>query len=183
MATDRHRKLMESFKRIHAQTTEMTPAEALQVLTDHAKLVDRLCDAVDNLADDIGDTDPVVFLQQLGPQVRQVQQALGVIDQQLKLVRPPIDMNNLDPLEDFLSDVMIELESARKKFPGDNVTTLALVEEVGELAKATFSESRDRVRKEAVQVAVMAIRVVLDGDSTLDEWRRLRALDPLVAQS
>lgn len=80
------------------------------------------------------------------------------------------------------ADILAELQRARAKFPGDNVTMLALMEEVGELAKATFEESRDRVRKEAVQVATMAMRVVLDGDATLEEWRQRKGLDPLVGR-
>lgn len=76
-------------------------------------------------------------------------------------------------------EILAELSRARAKFPGKNVTFAALVEEVGELATATFEEGRDRVRKEAVQVAVMAMRMVLDGDHTFDVWRRDKGLDPL----
>lgn len=76
-------------------------------------------------------------------------------------------------------DILAELQRARTKFPGDNVTTLALVEEVGELAQATFEKSRAEVRKEAIQVACMAMRVILDGDATLDEWRYRKGLDTL----
>lgn len=79
----------------------------------------------------------------------------------------------------LITEIVAELERARTKFPGDNVTTLAMVEEVGELAKATFSQPRAAVREEAVQVAVMAIRVALDGDATLDAWRASKGLDPL----
>lgn len=82
--------------------------------------------------------------------------------------------------EALAAEILAELRRAREKFPGNNVMTLALVEEVGELAKATFEESRDRVRQEAIQVAVMAMRVVLDGDRTLDAWREAKGLDPLV---
>jgi hypothetical protein len=76
-------------------------------------------------------------------------------------------------------EILREMARARSKFPGENVTTLALVEEVGELARATFGESRARVREEAVQVAAMAMRVVLDGDDTLASWRAARGLDGL----
>ena len=76
-------------------------------------------------------------------------------------------------------EILAELVRARTQFPGKNVTFAALVEEVGELATATFEESRDRVRKEAVQVAVMAMRMALDGDHTFDDWRKSKGLDAL----
>lgn len=77
-------------------------------------------------------------------------------------------------------EISAELRRARTKFPGPDATLAALMEEVGEVAKATMDESRERVRKEAVQVAVMAIRLILDGDATLDEFRRSKGLDPLI---
>lgn len=82
-------------------------------------------------------------------------------------------------LDHILDEIRKEVGFARSKFPGDNVTFAALVEEVGELATATFSQSRADVRKEAVQVATMAIRLVLDGDCTFDAWRAKFKLDPL----
>ncbi len=82
----------------------------------------------------------------------------------------------------LLEEISAELSDARAKFPGDNVTMLALMEEVGELATATFSEDRQAVRKEAVQVAAMAMRIVLDGDATLDDWRAMKHLNPLIYQ-
>ena len=82
---------------------------------------------------------------------------------------------------DLCSDILAELTRARTKFPGKNVTFAALVEEVGELATAIFEESRGRVRKEAVQVAVMAMRVILDGDHVYEPWRASKGLDPLAA--
>jgi hypothetical protein len=82
----------------------------------------------------------------------------------------------------FTDEVHIELRRARKKFPGrQNVTFVALGEEVGELAKAMMEENADRVRKEAVQVAVMAMRIALDGDSSVNKLRRQRKLDRLAA--
>lgn len=79
----------------------------------------------------------------------------------------------------LIDSIVTELHSARTKFPGKNVTFAALVEEVGELATALFSEPADRVRAEAVQVAVMAMRIVLDGDHTFDAWREDKLLDAL----
>ena len=82
--------------------------------------------------------------------------------------------------EDLLAgEILAELTRARAKFPGKNVTFAALVEEVGELATAVFEEGADRVRKEAVQVAVMAMRMILDGDHCFEPWRAEKGLDPL----
>ncbi len=64
-----------------------------------------------------------------------------------------------------------ELDRARETFPNAIHSTVALMEEVGELAKALLDEPWENVRKEAVQVAVMAIRVAVDGDSSLDGYR------------
>lgn len=77
------------------------------------------------------------------------------------------------------TDILEELVCARAKFPGKNVTFAALVEEVGELATAIFEESAGRVRREAIQVAVMAMRMILDGDHTYEPWRAEKGLDPL----
>ncbi|MCA0275852.1 MAG: hypothetical protein LCH86_07610 [Proteobacteria bacterium] len=105
----------------------------------------------------------------------------------LPFIGPELD--NLDaygragipsPETALAEEILAELVRARTKFPGKNVTFAALVEEVGELATATFEEGRDRVRKEAVQVAVMAMRMVLDGDHAFDAWRAGKGLDPLV---
>lgn len=76
-----------------------------------------------------------------------------------------------DYVRHIVSEIVDELESARKKFPENNVMLAVLMEEVGELATAMFSESADRVRAEAIQVAAMAIRVALDGDSSFDSYR------------
>jgi hypothetical protein len=83
-------------------------------------------------------------------------------------------------VEAFIGEVRAELLRARKKFPGDRIMTIALAEEFGELCKAVLDESAANVRKEAVQTAVMAARVVLDGDSSVTAWRAERGLDPLI---
>jgi NTP pyrophosphatase (non-canonical NTP hydrolase) len=67
----------------------------------------------------------------------------------------------------FLADVMDEVHRARKLFPTNAALMVALMEEVGELAKAMLDESDDRVRAEAIQVAGLAMRVAIEGDSTL----------------
>jgi len=77
----------------------------------------------------------------------------------------------------FIEDVRAELKRAREKFPGDRIMTIALAEEFGELAKAMLDEPGHRVWKEAIQTAVMAARVAIDGDSSVDSWRRSRGLD------
>lgn len=86
------------------------------------------------------------------------------------------------PEQKLVGEIVAELNFARTKFPGNNVTMLALMEEVGELAKASFEEPTANVRKEAVQVAVMAIRMILDGDHTIEPWRESKGLDPLVKE-
>lgn len=80
---------------------------------------------------------------------------------------------------ELADEILAELVRARAKFPGKNVTFAALVEEMGELATATFEESAAAVRKEAIQVAVMAMRMVLDGDHCFEPWRAEKGLDPL----
>ncbi|WP_427197471.1 hypothetical protein [Pseudomonas aeruginosa] len=86
-----------------------------------------------------------------------------------------------DDVETFLGEVRAELLRARSKFPGDRIMTIALAEEFGELCKAVLDEPAANVRKEAVQTAVMAARVVLDGDGSVTAWRAERGLDPLAA--
>ena len=80
----------------------------------------------------------------------------------------------------FLNDMTDELKSARRKFPSSDAAMVALVEEVGELAKAMLEESTDRVWAEAVQVAAMACRVASEGDSTLDCVREARGVEATV---
>jgi hypothetical protein len=83
----------------------------------------------------------------------------------------------------FLAEVRAELMRARAKFPGDRIMTIALAEEFGELCKAILDEPSANVRKEAVQTAVMACRVAIDGDGSVNEWRRLKGLDPLACSA
>lgn len=75
-------------------------------------------------------------------------------------------------LELFLTDVQQELYRARVKFPHSGAAAVALMEEVGELAKALLQESQESIYAEALQVAAMAARCALEGDPTLDPYRQ-----------
>lgn len=86
----------------------------------------------------------------------------------------------LSPEYALADRIINELFRAREKFPGKNATFPALVEEVGELATALMEEPTYRVHNEAIQVAVMAMRIVLDGDQTLDDWRAYKNLERLI---
>jgi len=73
--------------------------------------------------------------------------------------------------EQFIKAVLAEAKRARKSFPAPNTTNAALVEEVGEVSKALMFEPWTSVCGEAVQVAVMAMRLATEGDCTFEEWR------------
>ena len=75
---------------------------------------------------------------------------------------------------DFLQAVLMEANRARKLFPQPDGLMTALVEEVGETAKAMLDEPWDSVRQECIQVAAMALRLAIDGDPTLDGVRAAR---------
>lgn len=72
----------------------------------------------------------------------------------------------------FLNDIADELQRARNKFPSSDLSLAALHEESGEVAKALLelkygNGPKQDVWKEAVQVAVMALRIAVEGDETL----------------
>lgn len=77
---------------------------------------------------------------------------------------------NID-LEVFFA-IHKELPKARELFPDTEDTMHALTEEVGELAKALIQQKHEPhkgvgcqdIFQEAIQVAVMAIRVAAEGD-------------------
>ena len=78
--------------------------------------------------------------------------------------------------EAFCRDVLIELGHARSKFPTGSFSLwkclCALTEEVGELNQACLQRVQEpekgitalHVRGEAIQVAAMAMRVILDAN-------------------
>lgn len=69
-------------------------------------------------------------------------------------------------LHTFLFDVAAEVLRARRKHPGNKHLNVALMEEVGELAKEFLENgTKDRKWSEAVQVACVAARIATEGDS------------------
>lgn len=74
----------------------------------------------------------------------------------------------------IIADIINENVSAKAKFPSSEGSMTALMEEVGELAKAYLDEPRENIYNEAVQVASMVIRVALEGDPTLEDYRKKR---------
>lgn len=78
----------------------------------------------------------------------------------------------------IFNDINDELARARNKFPDNKFLLNALFEEVGELSQAMIQRECEPdksvkcadIYKEAVQVAVMAIRVATEGDHTLRSY-------------
>lgn len=71
----------------------------------------------------------------------------------------------------FMADTITELQNARRKFPSSELSAIALMEEVGEVSRALLQEPSSHVRAECVQVAVMAIRLALEGDPSISPHR------------
>jgi len=80
-------------------------------------------------------------------------------------------------LFEFMADAITELERARRKFPSSELSAIALMEEVGEVSRALLQEPSSHVRAECVQVAVMAIRLALEGDPSISPHRARSKLD------
>jgi NTP pyrophosphatase (non-canonical NTP hydrolase) len=84
-------------------------------------------------------------------------------------------------------EILMELARARAKFPRQNIwTTLAaLTEEVGELNQDVLQfnhepakgKTKESIRKEAAQVAAMAMRVVLDCEPSDPRDARIASLE------
>lgn len=67
-----------------------------------------------------------------------------------------------------IQELVFEVNAARAKFPGNDHLTVALGEEYGELCQAQLQrKSREEIRKEALQVACVAIRIYEEGDASL----------------
>lgn len=67
---------------------------------------------------------------------------------------------------DVADEIDAELRRARAKFPENAKLLAALFEEGGELAQALLQgKPQSEIRKEAVQVACVAIRIITEGDA------------------
>lgn len=70
------------------------------------------------------------------------------------------------PRQRNLDEICAEVGRARTKFPDNQKLLAALMEEVGELAAAMLQRKDPAaVRKEAIQVAAVAVRLIEEGDS------------------
>jgi hypothetical protein len=96
----------------------------------------------------------------------------GEVGEFLRQTGPKMDSQTLL----ILQLVQLELMRARQKFPQSEHSMAALTEEIGELAKALLDEPLQRVQAEAVQVAVMAIRVATEGDPSFFNIRNRKGL-------
>lgn len=81
------------------------------------------------------------------------------------IVNPILEAHIGNPqLARFSAEFIAEVHRARKKFPSNEHLTCALMEEVGEVAKALL-EGTDNLREECVQAACVAARIALEGDA------------------
>ena len=66
----------------------------------------------------------------------------------------------------FFDDVQHEHAHAVTKYPAPNKNLAALVEEVGEVARALLeNKPREQIYNECVQVATMALRIAMEVES------------------
>lgn len=77
----------------------------------------------------------------------------------------------------FLSEVKHELNRALEKFPGDNQTLAAMMEELGEANMALLDHDRgeetpEAIYKECVQTAAMALRLGLRGTTEYRDYKK-----------
>ncbi len=90
------------------------------------------------------------------------------VDNNIEVVEK-IGVNEKSPKGESLKFLKEELIHARTKFPGNEDLTVALMEEVGELAQATLKCDTDNLKKEALQVACVAMRIYEEGDATFNK--------------
>src|SRR5690349_157834 len=68
----------------------------------------------------------------------------------------------------IIAELSDELVRARAKFPSGYNLNFAAMEELGELVSAQMQNlSKDEIRKEAIQVMAMCVRIIEEGDKSL----------------
>lgn len=76
----------------------------------------------------------------------------------------------------IIEDLASEVLRARAKFPHNASLNIALMEEVGELAAAQLQDlGPSAIRKEAIQVMALAVRIITESDASIvhtDESRQ-----------
>lgn len=78
----------------------------------------------------------------------------------------------VDPAEVLLCQLRAEIARARGKHPGNKHRFAALVEEVGEVARALHDgEPWGRVIEESLHVACAAVRLAAEGDPEFEPRR------------
>ena len=70
---------------------------------------------------------------------------------------------------DLINEINTEWRKALRKFPENRNLTVALMEEVGELARAELHKQPEEIKKEAVQVIVVALRIYTEGDGSIED--------------
>ncbi len=69
---------------------------------------------------------------------------------------------------ELAKEINDELARAKAKFPKNKNLTVALMEEVGELAQAELqSQSHDSIKGEAIQVIALCLRIIEEGDASI----------------
>jgi hypothetical protein len=79
----------------------------------------------------------------------------------------------------FLGQVEREIKKAVAKYPqhGANPVAAAMMVEAGEMGQAALKEPCENVIREGIQTAAAAMRLAMEGDPTINEWRMNRGLD------
>ena len=68
-----------------------------------------------------------------------------------------------------IEDLAAEVMRARTKFPRNRLLTVAALEELGELAAAQLQQRpKAEIRREAIQVMAMMVRIITETDETLE---------------
>ncbi len=91
----------------------------------------------------------------------------------------PINTAELLDMQRTFVLVLEEIDKARAKFPEAALTTIALTEEVGEVAQAVHNEFVNEVNAEIIQVMCLCVRLIYEGDFSTNQHRIQKGLGVL----